>query len=263
MTNERNNQMTCDDFNAALAEYMDGTLDAPARSSMDAHRIDCAECAAFLADFTTIRAEAGKLPLLSPSRDLWAGIEARIEAPVVQLPVAAGPDAVVMHPAAHGTPVNVRRARRTRRTRWQIAAAATILVASTAGITWTVALRTGAAGPGVASGSPQADSGFDAAMALTRNTSSLRNASRPALNQMYEGEISSLRRIVDERRADLDSATTAILEKNLKVIDDAIAESKAALAKSPASAFLLDRLTDAYDSKLRTLRAIAAMPQRG
>ena len=259
MTNERDRQMTCDEFQAAIPDYMDGTAGTSTRSRMDAHRIDCTTCAALLSDLTTIRAEAGRLPLLTPSRDLWAGVEERIEAPVVQFPVAAGLDAAVVHPASQDRRVNVPR----RKARWQLAAAATILVAATAGITWSVALRSGAAGPATASGSPQSDSGSDAAMALTRNAATSGNASRPALNQMYEGEISALRKLVDERRADLDPATAAILDKNLKVIDDAIAESKAALAKSPASAFLLDRLTDAYDSKLRTLRAIAAMPLRG
>ena len=194
-------------------------------------------------------AAARALPLLTPSRDLWSGIEERIAAPIVQLPVHATPGTDVARIAAAPLPV-----RRTA-ARWQLAAAATILMATTAGITWSVAQRN-VSTPDVLA----ADTGFAAAMANTQNA---RNVSRPALNQTYEGEIGSLRKLVDERRSELDSATAAVLEKNLKVIDDAIAESKAALAKNPASAFLLDRLTDAYDSKLRTLRAIAAMPQRG
>jgi hypothetical protein len=53
-----------------------------------------------------------------------------------------------------------------------------------------------------------------------------------------------------------------ILARNLKLIDDAIAESKAALARDPASAFLTDRLNRAYDSKLQVLRSVATMPAR-
>ena len=268
MTNHESNNMTHDEFEAALPDLLDGSLDQAARSRMEAHGLDCAECAALLADLTKIRADAGALPLLSPSHDLWTGIESRIEAPVVQLPVAAehqqGDAVVNLTARAESTPMyrKIMRAGQ-----WRLAAAATILVvlmAATAGVTWQVALRNAM----LAEAQP-ADSGFAAAMAstrntrTTRNTGNARNASHLALNETYDGEIATLRTLVDGRRSELDSATVAILEKNLKVIDDAIAESKAALAKSPANAFLLDRLTDAYDSKLRTLRAVAAMPQRG
>ena len=265
MTGERNFiDMTCDEFNTVLPELLDGTVDRATQDRIDAHLLDCAACAALLAELSQIRAQAGKLSLLTPSRDLWDGIESRIEAPVVQLPVhtahsIAGSDVAVIHSA----PIQVAALRApsvTGRARWQLAAAATILVAATAGVTWSVAQRGAGVGTMAIAELQSADTGFAAAMANTQN---VRNASRPAVNQTYEGEITTLRKIVDSRRAELDSATIAVIEKNLKLIDDAIAESKAALAKNPSSAFLLDCLTDAYDSKLRTLRAIAAMPQRG
>lgn len=253
------NNMNHDEFEAALPDLLDpsldGSVDTATRARIDAHLTGCADCTALLADLKQIRADAGKLPLLTPSHDLWAGIESRIEAPVVQLPVhaeaptEAGSEIVVMPVAPRHVTVLRGKAR------WQLAAAATILIAATATVTWSVAQR-----PLEFSAAQLADTGFAAAMANTQN---VKNASRPALNQTYDGEITTLRTLVDARRSELDSATVAIIEKNLKVIDDAIAESKAALAKNPASAFLLDRLTDAYDSKLRTLRAIAAMPQRG
>jgi anti-sigma factor RsiW len=229
--------MTCDEFEAAVPDRMDGTLAPRGVARMDAHAASCTACASLLADLTAIRAEAARLPGIAPVRDLWAGIAERIEAPVVPLPVVA--------PARR--PAFANRAR--------LAAAAAILVAATAGITWS--LSRGALAPAAAT---EADTGFSAAMAYTRHAS---NATRPPMDQTYEREIATLREIVDRRRTELDSATVTVLEKNLKVIDDAIANCKAALAKDPASGFLLDRLTDAYDSKLRTLRAVAAMPQRG
>lgn len=256
--------MTCDDFNAALPDLLGGTADASTRDRADAHLQGCTECAALFADLKQIRAEAGKLPLLTPSHDLWSNIESRIEAPVVQLPFAAshaGSDITVVHSAPVIAPVigsAIRTPARTRtRARWQLAAAATILIAATAGVTWSVAQRSTMNSVAELQSS---DTGFAAAMAGTKN---MRNVSRPSLNQTYESEISVLRKIVDERRADLDSTTIVVLERNLRVIDDAIAESKAALAANPQSAFLIDMLADAYDTKLRTLRAIAAMPLRG
>jgi hypothetical protein len=78
----------------------------------------------------------------------------------------------------------------------------------------------------------------------------------------YEGEIGALRNIIETRRSDLDSSTVAVLEKNLKLIDQAIAESKAALAADPASTFLAEQVSRAYDTKLELLRSAALLPSR-
>jgi hypothetical protein len=76
----------------------------------------------------------------------------------------------------------------------------------------------------------------------------------------YDREIERLRTIVDERRTQLDTATIAVIEKNLKVIDQAIAQSRAALAKDPASWFLNDQLNRALDKKVELLRTVALLP---
>ena len=85
----------------------------------------------------------------------------------------------------------------------------------------------------------------------------------PTAEQTFDREIGAMRKVVDERRAELDPVTIQVLEKNLKLIDAAISESKAALAKDPASAFLMDRLTHAYDTKLQLLRGVANIPAHG
>lgn len=247
--------ISCDEFAANLGDLLDGNPPAALRDRMDAHRLDCADCQALATDLAAIKADAGRLPELAPSRDLWSGIESRIGAEVVELPVQA----VIESPAAYVAPVSplatVRLA--SRAALWRSLAAASMLVAVTAGITWTIAGRETA---GVASTAPVTDSGYAAAMQATRNT---RLVSSQALDETYDREIATLRQLVDANRAQIDSATLAIVERNLEVIDTAIAESKAALALSPNSAFLLERLTEAYDAKLRTLRAVAATAPRG
>ena len=42
------------------------------------HRESCEACTTLWAELEAISAEARELPLLTPSRDLWAGIDARI-----------------------------------------------------------------------------------------------------------------------------------------------------------------------------------------
>ncbi|HMG95029.1 MAG TPA: hypothetical protein VK565_01940 [Gemmatimonadaceae bacterium] len=77
---------------------------------------------------------------------------------------------------------------------------------------------------------------------------------------VYGKEIEMLQRVVSERRTQLDSSTVAIIEKNLQIIDAAIAQSRAALAKDPASMLLSDQLTHALDKKVELLRTAALLP---
>lgn len=69
-----------------------------------------------------------------------------------------------------------------------------------------------------------------------------------------------LQRIVARRKSQLDSSTVAIIEKNLKIIDAAIEQSRAALARDPASRMLTGQLTHALDKKVELLRTVALLP---
>jgi hypothetical protein len=189
------------------------------------------------AELRAIVRAAAELPLLAPSRDLWSGIESRIEAPVIALPVHA-------QPTAQPARLPLRR----------LAIAASLLVAATAGITYSLVKRSAPADV-AASGSASVESRIPAA--------TIQPVNLPTAEQTFDHEIGAMRTIIDERRKDLDPVTIGVLEKNLKVIDAAIAESKAALAKDPSSAFLMDRLTHAYDTKLQLLRGVATIPSRG
>jgi hypothetical protein len=239
-----NNPMTCAEFEAMVPELLEDALSPRERERMDAHRLDCAECEALAADLLDIRRQAANLPALTPSRDLWSGVEARIQTEIVEFPRTPIPgevSAVVPVLAVNRQPSTVNRQPQYLR----IAVAASLLIAATAGITWSIASRNTAA--------PLA------AEAPLDSSSLVTPVAENSMAASYDREISDLRRIVDENRAEMDSVTAAVLERNLKVIDDAIAESKAALASSPESAFLLERLNDAYATKLRTLKAVAVV----
>jgi hypothetical protein len=68
--------------------------------------------------------------------------------------------------------------------------------------------------------------------------------------------------MVRDRRGELDPATVAVLEHSLKVIDQAIAQSKDALQRDPASGFLQEQLNHALDKKVTLLRTAARLPSR-
>ena len=271
--------MTCDAFDAALPDYLEATLEASAQGSVERHLNECVRCASLLRDIENIRKEAAALPDLAPSRDLWQGIEARIAAPVI--PLAARPE----------------RQRRFARTWIGIAAAA--LVVSTAGVTYILTARSIRSGqpafvaratvPGAAlpsnttpdSGEPQSAGG----PAEVSGANTERGATRPARSDgqvrsgnpaaslvnrvvadqassdvVYGKEIDMLQKIVSQRKTQLDSATIAIIEKNLQIIDAAIEQSRAALARDPASQLLGQQLTHALDKKVELLRTAAMLP---
>jgi hypothetical protein len=85
-------------------------------------------------------------------------------------------------------------------------------------------------------------------------------ASQSAAEAVYDKEIVMLQSIMRWRKADLDPATAAIIDKNLKIIDAAIAQSRAALKRDPASSMITDQLTHALDKKVELLRTAAMLP---
>ena len=222
--------ITCDDAQALIPDLLDGTLSDTARAQYDAHVAQCADCRVLAADLAGIRDNAASLPTFSPSRDLWSGIEARLETPVVSIDgrsrLAVG-----------------------RWTTRQVAVAAAVLIAVTAGGTWMTVTRQGATAP------------LSVAATRAPRTELVSVADEKGI-ATYEGEIATLRTLLDTRRAGLDTATIAVVEKNLKLIDQAIAESRAALAADPASTFLAGRLNHAYGTKLELLRSAATLPSR-
>src|SRR5439155_18850664 len=85
---------------------------------------------------------------------------------------------------------------------------------------------------------------------------------KPSAEQVYTGEIARLRTIVAQRRAQLDPITISVIERNLKVIDDAIAQCRLALVKDPASRFLMESLNNALETKVELLRTASMLPAR-
>jgi hypothetical protein len=269
---------------ARLADYLDESPDPALVAAVDAHVAGCARCAALVGDLTGITAAARALPPLQPSRDLWAGVAERIAEPtVVSIDAARGARRRVALPA-----------------RWRsLGAAAAALVLVTAGVTYTVTKVTMGAGADVTASAdanrpkgsvvngPPAPKGelalrgdttsaargdsiespagattpaSDAPFRVARNEK--RGAAAAATKSTYDREIGDLRRIVRERRSQLDPATLDVLERNIAIIDAAIAQSRAALAHDPRSRFLDDQLNNALDKKLELLRTAALLPAR-
>ena len=274
----------CERFAEHLMDHIEGDDDAATRARMEAHAAGCADCRALLADVRRISHDAADLPTLAPSRDLWPEIAARIEAPVIAIPQLGALDAAT------------RRSRRSVPTWLRPAAAAAALVIATASITYVATHRAERDSTQLAA-TPSTPATHDTAttptpaqqLAAVPDTQSrspvpgprpsvpapTTSASNPTAvavvnhnekklspEATYDIEIRRLRAIVRQRRSQLDTATLNVIEHNLKIIDDAIAQCRAALARDPNSSFLLDNLNSTLDTKVQLLRTAAMLPAR-
>ncbi len=293
--------LTCDGFANALADYLerDDTPTHPRsagsrRAAVEAHAATCAECGALLADLQQLRIDASGLPTLTPARDLWEGVARRIEAPVIELgPRAAGGGqrdhqtkrvATWVRPAAAAAAlvfvtagVTYFATREALLANTQIAAQAvdsagldpqTIVAQANdsarqaEGMTRIASQdlgpRTRDRGPAVPNAAPRTPDFRPRTVPVSNQPGGL----SATLESVYGREISRLRQIIDERRGLLDTATVGVIERNLTIIDQAIRESRAALARDPASAFLSEQLNNALEQKVELLRAAALLPVR-
>ena len=258
--------ITCERFNEHLADFLERAVSEPTRAAMESHAVGCEDCGPLLGDLRRLRIDAANLPELVPSRDLWSGIASRIEAPVLSLP---GSGSVRVH-------------------RWTnplvLGLAAAGLVAITATVThWmeggpvdrltggpqtnsaqrpTPAPSPLAVAPAVDSGTPVRRSTGQPASPVHRSTGQPVSlvSNRPSAEQTYDREIARLLVVYNQRRPNLDTTTIAVVKKNLKIIDDAIAQTKIALRRDPASQYLMESLNDAFDTKVQLLRKVAMLP---
>jgi len=238
----------CRQFDDLLSDYLESTLSLPSRAAMDAHVASCARCASLLADVRSIVDRAGSLPVLRPSRDLWSGIAAQLDAPVVPIATAASAQ------------------RRLRMPRWAgLAAAAAVLVVATSLVTREVTRSGSPETPavGLAPREPVAlpESLGSESTATLRVSGTNRSATpvREGASVTYGREIARLEAIVRQRESALDPATTAIIENSMRIIDSALVEARAALARDPASRFLTDQVDKTLQKKMELLRSVTML----
>jgi len=134
----------------------------------------------------------------------------------------------------------------------QLAMAATLLVAVSAGVSW-LAMRPAPAIPETA------------IRAVAEPTEALRADVQRATfaDAAYDAAVADLERVLREGRNTLDPQTVMVLERNLAAIDEAIRQSRAALDADPANTYLNSHLADARRRKLELLRQAALLSSAG
>lgn len=239
-------EMTCEMYETLLPAELEGELTAEEQSRVERHPTACRRCWALREDLLEITRKSQALPPLAPSRDLWAGVAARIEAPVIALGTTAERP--------------IWRRRSTARLGAAAAAIAAISAAATYSVTRAMyesrpAVVATAAPPAVVESVP--DPGYPFPEPFMAQTMLVSNQTGDAA---YDREVAQLKAIFERRRPHLDTATVAVLERNLQIIDKAIADSRAALARDPGSALLNRQLGNALGKKVQVLRSAARLP---
>jgi anti-sigma factor RsiW len=219
--------MNADPWTDRLSAYVDGELDAEAVAELERHLEDCPACSDVVADLRAIVATAPSYDGRMPGRDLWPAIAERID-----------------HTRAVGFPSQVSPGGRSLPSRWIGRVAAAIgLIGIGAGAAW-VALE----GPRAFGDSEPAP------VTIVAN-----EPDRAMLATIaYQRAMDDFQRVITEGRDRLDPETIAVVEKNLELIDRAIAESEAALAANPANLEMRTWISAFMRRKLDLLRRTAA-----
>ena len=271
--------MTCAECDEIFLDYFERQLGDSRQRAMDSHVASCARCQGLVRDVEGIRRDAQSLPDLAPSRDLWKGIESRIQPTVRSI---AGPR---QHAQLSRT--------------WMAAAAAALIVVSSS-VTY-VATKNGVtpakpAGNTAATAKPVRVVGATvdaepapppAATQETRAAEASKAPSRETLPSMpgrpsatrsaalastasavrrtdseiaIADEITRLQALVSERSADMAPETMRVVQENLAIIDAAVRQARAAVERDPGSGFLSERLENALHKKVQLLRTVALLP---
>ena len=221
----------------ALSAYLDGDLDAAGRAAIEAHLDGCGECRATVDDLRTLRARARSWAGATASADdrVWEAVAARIA-----VPASGGARVLPWY-----------------RRRWsvgivELAVAATLVAAVTAGVMWRSAPDTVVPDAGPEPVRAEFEPGGIPEGAVTNVSFA---------DAQFDAAVVDLERVLREHRDSLNPRTVLVLERNLQIIDDAIREARAALDGDPANAMLNAHLARARQRKLDLLRRAALITE--
>jgi anti-sigma factor RsiW len=214
-----------------LSDYLDDELPEVERDRVKRHVTTCTECARILDELSQVVATASALRIHGPADDLWNGIAAQIAG---RTPAAAADD-------------------RRRVSMWTQLAAASVVLALLSGwfamrlirpepqpgIPRSAESRDGAAAGGQAGPEVMLAAGFDDAQ--------------------YDAAVNDLREALQRGPGRLDAATIATVEEDVRIIDQALDESRRALAEDPADGYLNGHVVKTAQRKLDLLRQAAAL----
>jgi hypothetical protein len=216
--------MSCQDYEALIGDYVDGTTDEAQRASVESHLTTCASCRAVVADFMVIRAASLSLEPQVPPSHVWRKLSAAIEAEPKPLLGVGGAQW------------------------WRMFAPAAAMAVLVAALSWTAAQLTVV---------PDERVGRMAPAAQTEPVSIL--AEYQLAERDLTNTIEGLERIAANDASPLDMETADVLKANLTVLDGAIGESREALKTEPENDVAQESLFEALRNKVALLQDTIAL----
>jgi hypothetical protein len=201
------------------------------------HLGECDGCLALYDDLVRIRDAASALPALDAPDRVWLQIAGRLR------------QEGRIHEVAKPAPV------RRSYARWLAAAAAVVVVIGGAALMMnraTPAPETRTA----TTAAPSRGNGGNAAPTKSVETV---QTEVDAAQQQFEKAIADLETVAKANQTALDPGTSKTIEKNLGIIDQAIAENRAAVKAEPASVAARETLFDALRQKVSLLQDTIAL----
>jgi len=212
--------MACPQYLNSIQEAVDGTIGSIRRAELELHVDTCDACRALLEDLQRIHDAAAALPVLNAPDTAWPRIAGRLRQ-----------EGRIAARRSYGP--------------WLAAAAAVILVVASA-----VMLRPRSAGEQPA---PQTASSVPGTATETPSIQSVQSQV-DAAQQQFEKAIADLEKVAKANQQQLDPETSATIDKNLGIIDQAIAENRAAVSSEPASVAARETLFQALRAKVSLLQ---------
>jgi putative zinc finger protein len=215
----------CGEIQPRLSAYIDGALAAEDRADVARHLDQCAECRGLVRDLERLRGAARSLGPMHPPDHIWLEIAGQVHA-------TAGPAAKPAAPPARRPVV------------WQWAGLAAALVLVTMAVYGVMRAPREAV--------PAGNAGQDAAVKAVADELKL-------AMQHYENAITQLEALTKNNNGAIDPVIAATLQKNLAVVDQAIAESRVALTNNPESEPARESLFEALRRKVGVLQATVTL----
>jgi anti-sigma factor RsiW len=223
--------MNHDRYRDAIQQLADGTLGAIRRTELELHLEECESCRSFAEDIRRLREAAAALEPIAPPDHVWLQIAGRLRR-----------EGRVASPAPRAVASR-------RLLPLAIAASLTVIVGASLYVLYFGSARDQQAR------APEPAAGNAAQLDAVQGV----EAEFRLAEQHYQNAIARLEEAAKSDRGAIDAQTAATLQKNLQVIDQAIAESRAALRTEPQSAPARDSLFEALKRKVVLLQETIAL----
>jgi anti-sigma factor RsiW len=219
-----------------IQELVDGTLGPIRRSELEQHLAECEDCRALKEDLERIRDAAAALPALPPPDGAWLQIAGRLRQ---EGRVRPAPVVETSRGFSYG---------------W-LAIAATLVLVAGVSVLMLLRFNGNSSAPAPAAAPTATAAPGDAG---TASVEAAQNAVEAAQRQ-YEQAIENLQSVAQAHMDSLDPQTSTVIEKNLNIIDRAIAENRVAVQTEPTSVAARETLFEALRQKVSLLQDTIAL----